>query len=50
MLEIFANAFSTATRRHSMMTPLGDNERRRLYLEQSRKERRDAQARVRHAG
>ena len=50
MLEIFANTLSTAARQHSVMTPLGENERRRLYLEQSRLERRKAQARISRKG
>jgi hypothetical protein len=48
MLNVFADAISTATRQKSVMTPLGDSERRRLYLEQSRRERKIAQAKIRY--
>ncbi len=40
MLNIFANTFSIATRQNSAIAPLGEDERRRLLLEQSRRERR----------
>ena len=48
MLNIFASTFSTAVRQNSVITPLGDGERRRLYLEQSRRERKVAQAKIRY--
>lgn len=48
MLNVFADVISTATRQKSVMTPLGDSERRRLYLEQSRRERKIAQAKIRY--
>jgi hypothetical protein len=50
MLNILSNAFSTATRQNSIITPLCDSERRRLYLEQSRRERRIAQEKVNRDG
>lgn len=46
ILNILSNAFSTATRQNWIITPLGDSERRRLYLEKSRRERRIAQEKV----
>jgi hypothetical protein len=50
MLNILSNSIQTAARQISAMTPLGDNERRRLYLEQIRRERRAAQAKNKRGG
>jgi hypothetical protein len=46
MLNILANTIHTATGMNSHLTPLGQDERHKLYLEQSRKERRLARMRA----
>lgn len=43
MLNILADMFTAATRQNSNMSPLGEDERRHLSLEQSRRERRIAE-------
>jgi hypothetical protein len=40
MLNIFADAMTVATGQNSNISPLGEDERWRLYLEQTRRERR----------
>jgi|GEM_PF-2330652 len=40
MLNIFADVFHTATGTNSQITPLGEDERFKLMLDQSRRERR----------
>tara|TARA_R110002096_G_scaffold46032_7_gene123093 strand:- start:2338 stop:2550 length:213 start_codon:yes stop_codon:yes gene_type:complete len=40
MLNILSGAFNAATRTNSTITPLGQDERHQLFLEQSRRERR----------
>ena len=44
MLNIFSHAFTATTREASTLAPLGNKEARKLYLEQSRRARRAAQA------
>ncbi len=43
MLNIFSGMMTSATLQGSNITPLGDSERRKIYLEQSRRARRLAQ-------
>lgn len=40
MLNIFADVFTTATKTNTYVTPLGEDERYNLLLEQNRRERR----------
>jgi hypothetical protein len=46
MLNIFSGMISSATLQSSNTAQLGDSERRKLYLEQSRRERRLAQQKM----
>ncbi len=46
MLNIFSQALTTASRHTSTLAPMGDYEARKLYMEQSRLERRAAQAKA----
>jgi hypothetical protein len=46
MLKIFTDVFSGIAKSNSTISPLGEDDRYRLFLEQSRRERRLAQLRA----